>query len=153
MTPLATRLVEARPNDEAPDPGVESIGIPKPRQVSPGLDESILDGVLGQIGIPQDQPGDGIEARERRGGEIREGLAIAALGSFHQLALHVRPIVARSGSPRYPQGGTTDAIRSSFVWSCGRSRGATGREFRSSSGREALDVPERRRSTSEEGAR
>ena len=89
MTPLATGLVEAGPHDKTPDPGVESVGIPKRRQVPPRSDEAVLDGVLGEVGIPQDQPGDAVEARKRRGREVGEGLAIATLRPDHQLALHV----------------------------------------------------------------
>ena len=60
-TTLASDLIEAGPNDETPDPGVEPVGIPKRRQVPPGSDEAVLDGVLRQVGIPQDQPRDGVE--------------------------------------------------------------------------------------------
>src|SRR4051812_48771444 len=82
-------LVEAGVHEEATQPRVEPIGIAKSRQIPPGPNEAILDGVLRPIGIAEDQPRGGVQSTDRGARQDREGVMIAPLRPLHAIALHV----------------------------------------------------------------
>ena len=66
-------------------------GIPQRGQITPGPQERVLDGVLGLIGIPEDERGGAVEARDRRGCQHGEGVMIAPPRSLHEVTLHDVP--------------------------------------------------------------
>src|SRR5215210_1072936 len=72
-----TRDVDTCVDDQLTQPGVELVGIAERRQVPPGPDETVLDCVTGELGIPKDQPGGRVQPCERRAGERGEGVMIA----------------------------------------------------------------------------
>jgi len=61
-TPFAGCLHDADVYDQAPKPGVESVRIAEPSQVSPGDHQRVLQGVLGSIDIAEDPLRDREEA-------------------------------------------------------------------------------------------
>ena len=80
--------------DEAAEPGLEAIRIAKRRQVPPGPDESLLDRVSRELGVPEDQAGGRVQPRDERAGEHGEGVMIASLRSLDELSLvHGSPFV------------------------------------------------------------
>jgi predicted DNA-binding protein len=82
------------------DPRVESIRIAQPRQVSPGSDERVLDGVPGEILVAKDQASDRLEPTDRPVEKHGEGVMIAPPGSLDEFLLaHRHP---RAASPWTP---------------------------------------------------
>jgi hypothetical protein len=86
---VSAGLPVARPDEEAMQPGIELVRVSEAADVAPRLHERVLDGVVGTIRVPEDQPGGRIEAEADAGGERREGLSIASLGPGHELRLHL----------------------------------------------------------------
>src|SRR3954447_12804898 len=89
--PKAARFVGAGPIEEPVEPGVEARRVPEGWQVSPGPDERLLDGVLGLIGVAEDEPGGSVQPEDRGSCKRGEGVMIASPRSFHELLLHVAP--------------------------------------------------------------
>ena len=77
--------------EQAVEPGVETVGAAQRGQVTPGPDERLLDGVLGLVGIAQDEPGGGIQPEERGACQRGEGVMIAPSRSLHEFQLHLAP--------------------------------------------------------------
>ncbi len=67
------------------EPLVETLGIPKRGQVTPGTDERVLHGVLGLVGVPQDEPGGGIQSGDRGACQRGKGVMLASPRSLHEL--------------------------------------------------------------------
>ena len=94
--PAPPQLVVAGMHQEAVEPGVEPVGIAKGPEIPPGLGERLLDGVLGLVGIAQDQPGGAIEPADRGEGERVEGVEIAPTCPLHEFPLrHALPRLSR----------------------------------------------------------
>ena len=72
-------------------PGIEAVRVPKRGQIAPGPDERVLHGVGGLVGVPEDEPGGGVEARDRGACQRGEGVMIAPPCSLHEVSLHVAP--------------------------------------------------------------
>ena len=62
-------------------PGVEPVRIAQGSEVTPGLGERFLNGVLGLVGIAQDQPGSAVEPANGSEGERVEGVQVAPVPS------------------------------------------------------------------------
>ena len=77
MAPEPARLIDTGAIQQAVQPGVEAIGAAQRGQVTPGSDERLLDGVLGLVGIAQDEPGGGIQPEDRGACQRGEGVMIA----------------------------------------------------------------------------
>src|SRR3954471_22043865 len=73
-------------------PGVELVGIAESPDAAPGLDECVLDGILGARCIPEDQSSDGIEVRDATRRELRERVEIAVPGELHEVSHRAIPI-------------------------------------------------------------
>jgi succinyl-CoA synthetase beta subunit len=91
MAPKAARLIDAGADEQAVEPCVEAIGAAQRWQIPPGSDERLLDGVLGLLGIAQDEPGGRIQPEDRGSCKLGEGVMIASSCSFHEFLLHVAP--------------------------------------------------------------
>ena len=91
MAPEPARLIDAGAVEQPVEPGVEAIGVAQCGQVTPGADERLLDGVLGLVGIAQDEPGGGVQPEDRGAGERGEGVMIASSCSLHEFLLHHAP--------------------------------------------------------------
>ena len=85
---LVPTLIGAGVDEEPTEPRLEPIRIAQSGQLSPCMDERLLDGVLGSLPVAQDEAGDGKEAVAGGHREGLEGLVIAALRRFHDIALH-----------------------------------------------------------------
>jgi hypothetical protein len=57
----ATCLAIALADEQPMDPGFETVGITERPQVAPGDEQLLLGGVLGPVGVSQDEPSDGVE--------------------------------------------------------------------------------------------
>src|SRR4051794_3992698 len=91
MAPEPARLIDSGAVEQPVEPGVKAVGAAQCRQVFPGSDERLLDGVLRLVGIAQDEPGGGIQPEERGACQRREGVMIAPLRSLHEFLLHLAP--------------------------------------------------------------
>ena len=83
-------LIAAGVEEQPVQPGLEAIGVAQGGQVPPAADERLLDGVLGAIGVPQDESRGGVHAADRGACQHGEGVMIALLRSLHEVSLHVR---------------------------------------------------------------
>src|SRR5690242_4887658 len=64
VAPQTARLIDAGPVEQAMQPCVKARWAAKGWQVTPGPDERLLDGVLGLIGVAEDEPGGGVQAED-----------------------------------------------------------------------------------------
>ena len=55
---LGARLLVAGADEELREPGIEPLRFTEPRELTPGLDHRLLNGVLGRIRVPEDLAGD-----------------------------------------------------------------------------------------------
>lgn len=88
-TTLAGRVIDAFTDDDASEPGVETVRIAEPAQVSPGDHQRILQGILGPIDVAKDplcEREQGVDARMHQVDECRP---IASLRRTDQVAIHV----------------------------------------------------------------
>ena len=83
--------------EEPVEPGVEAVGVAQGGQVPPASDERLLDGVLGAVGVPEDESGGGVEPADRGACKHGEGVMIALPRSLHEVPLHVRPRLRAAG--------------------------------------------------------
>jgi hypothetical protein len=65
VPPEPARLIDTGAVEQPVEPGVETIGAAQCGQVTPGADERLLDGVLGLVGIAQDEPGGSVQPEDR----------------------------------------------------------------------------------------
>ena len=91
MPPEPARLIDAGADEQPVEPGVEAIGAAQCGQVTPGSDERLLDGVLGLVGIAQDEPGGSVQPEDRGACQRGEGVMIAPSRSLHEFLLHHAP--------------------------------------------------------------
>ena len=75
--PPPADLVLGRVHEDPVHPGIEPIHLAELRELPPASDERLLDGVLGEVGVAQDQPGDRVEVVDLARGELPECLAVA----------------------------------------------------------------------------
>ncbi len=73
------------------EPDVEALGLAKPRKVTPGNEEGLLDCVLRPIQVPDDPVCDGIAAIAVEVDERREGDVVAIARLLDQPRSHGRP--------------------------------------------------------------
>ena len=88
MASSSSRLIDAGVDEQAMQPGIESVGIPKGGQITPGPDERVLHGVLGLFDIPEHEPGGAIQTGDRGACQLGEGVMIALPRSLHEVSLH-----------------------------------------------------------------
>jgi hypothetical protein len=111
VEPMPSRtpcLVQTRPDEEAVDPAVERVGVPKRGQITPGPDERVLHRVLRLVRIPKDQSRGGIQTMDRGACQRRKGVMIAPLRSLHEFSLHVALGVARPQTVELTWNGARD---------------------------------------------
>jgi hypothetical protein len=82
-----TQDIDAGVDDKLAEPGVESLGIAKPAQVTPCVEKSILDRVMSKVGVSEDQSGRGVQPGDGRSGEHGEGVMIAPLRLLDEVPL------------------------------------------------------------------
>ena len=123
VAPEPARLIDAGTNEQAVEPGVEPVDAPEGGQVAPGPDERLLDGVLGLVGITEDQAGGGIEPEDRGSCQRGKGVMIAPPAPDPRDPAACRPSAATRPSGRVRGVWRGDlAIRS--IWaSAGRGSG------------------------------
>ena len=78
-------------DEQAVEPGVETVGAAQPRKVAPSTDERLLDGILGLVGVAKDEPGGGVQSEDRGACQRGEGVMIAPSRSLHEFLLHHAP--------------------------------------------------------------
>ena len=98
--PLApTGLVVAGTHEQLLEPGSEAFRLAQVAQVAPCADEGLLDGILGELGIPEHRPGRAVEAVDLRADEQLEGAGVALAGSVDELLLgHPAASIRRHGA-------------------------------------------------------
>ena len=93
--PAVARGRRAGIDHQPVQPGIEPLDVAQRRQVPPGVQHRFLDGVLGEIGIAQDQAGDRVQSIDAAGGERGEGLSVPTPCPCHQLCLHASQLPRR----------------------------------------------------------
>ena len=88
MPPEPARLIDTGADKQPMEPGIKSVGAAQCGQVTPGSDERLLDGVLGLVGVAQNESGGGIQPEERGACQRGEGVMIAPSRSLHEFLLH-----------------------------------------------------------------
>jgi hypothetical protein len=95
---LAFRLGETGANNEAVEPGVESVRIAEPRQVTPSDHQRILQGVLGPIDVTEDPLGEGVQTVATDSDQVGIGLPVTLPCRLDEISIHrIRSSVAPSG--------------------------------------------------------
>lgn len=69
------------------EPGVEPIGLAKPGEVAPRPDETILDRVACELGVPEDEPRCAVQPHDSSAGKLGEGVMIAIPRSLDEPSL------------------------------------------------------------------
>ena len=107
-------------DDQAIEPGLESVRITESRQVAPRSEERPLRGVLCPMDVTQDPVGEGVTAIDVRGGERGEGVFVTSTRPLYEIGLHLGPI------PGWPSDRLTEygAAASGNVQCAPRARGA-----------------------------
>ena len=100
------------------EPGVEAIGAAQCGQVTPGPDERLLDGVLGLVGIAQDEPGGSVQPEERGACQRGEGVMIAPSALAPRVPAASRPSAA--AAPTWPRSMSMARRPPRFVPKCVR---------------------------------
>ena len=77
-------------------PGLELVRVAKPGQRPPGLDEGVLDRVLGGVLVAQDHPRDRGEPADRARDELGEGVSIASRARTRARALLTTAVCPRA---------------------------------------------------------
>ena len=87
VSPMTFRYPIARSHQQAVEPRVEPVRIAQASKVLPGSQESLLHGVLGSIGVAEDQPGRAEHATRAARRERRERIEVALARSYDQIPL------------------------------------------------------------------
>ena len=95
LAPAALELVVHVVDEEPAEPLVEAVGIAQAGQVAPAGDERLLDGVLGTIGVAQDEARHGEEPVDDARHDHVERLPVALGCSLHERSLHRDPFLRR----------------------------------------------------------
>ena len=85
---LAFGFDETRPDDEPMEPRVEPVRIAKTRQVAPGDDERLLQGVFGAVDIAEDPVGQRVEPVAARPDQVGVRLPVTAPCRLDEIAIH-----------------------------------------------------------------
>lgn len=87
---LARRRRDADVGEQTMDPGVEPVRIAGARKVTPGDHQRILEGILGQIDVPEDPMRDRKETVAAMADQVDECRLVAPLRRFDEVAIHRR---------------------------------------------------------------
>ena len=74
---IPPELLVAGIDHEAMEPDLEALRVAESRELTPGEEERLLDGVLGPLAIAQDPIGDGVAAVTVEVDQVREGAFVA----------------------------------------------------------------------------
>ena len=91
MAPFAARFGVAGMHEEPIDPGLEPIGVPQLRQVSPRLQQRLLGGILGECRVAQDPARHRVQGVADASDQLVERLFVAVHRPLDELALHASP--------------------------------------------------------------
>ena len=80
-------------------PGVEPVGVAKPRHVPPGGYQGVLDRISRELAIPEDESCRSVQPRDGRANKHREGVMIAPLRKLDETPLVHRGL--SSCAPRW----------------------------------------------------
>jgi hypothetical protein len=75
-------------DDKPVQPGIEPLDVAQRRQVAPGSDQRFLGGVLGEIGVAQDEASGGIQSIDGAAGQHGKGLPVSASCPLDEFRLH-----------------------------------------------------------------
>ena len=86
----SARLLVADANEDPPEPRLESLRIAEARQLTPGRDERLLDGILGAVEVAQDALGHGEQPVGIGARQEAEGLSVSVPRRLDQLSIQRR---------------------------------------------------------------
>ncbi len=90
------RFVVAGVDEDAMDPRLEPVRVPKMREPAPGKDEGVLQRVLGEARVAQDPEGDRVENVADLVHQDGERLSVAPTGLLDEVSIHP----STSGGPQ-----------------------------------------------------
>ena len=93
--PRRSRRLVADADEDASEPGLESIGVAQAGQLPPGDDERLLHSVVGQVELAEDPSRDAEQPVTMRANEDGEGVSITTLGLLDEVAIHPAHHAAR----------------------------------------------------------
>ena len=106
--PVPTCLLVAGVDEEAVEPGLEALGVAQPRELAPGKEERLLDGVLCPLNVPEDPVRDRVAAVAFQVDELGEGALVASRARSTNLSrmgsLPRRPVQGASPPKMVPCG-------------------------------------------------
>ena len=100
VAPAPPVLIRGRAQEDPIQPRVEALDVAQLRKLPPAANKRLLDGILGQVLVAEDQPGNRVEAVDLAGGELPEGFSISPLRSLDKVSPHVRPPSSRRSFDR-----------------------------------------------------
>jgi hypothetical protein len=74
-------------NEDSEGPPFEVVGVTQVRELPPDRQQGVLQGVLGQTGIPDDPPGDAQQGVTDLVHQIRERFPVTGAGSLHHISI------------------------------------------------------------------
>ncbi len=87
--------VEAGVDDQAVEPGIESLRVAQARKVTPGSDVCLLDRVARELRVPEDEAGDRFQPRDGRAEQHGKGVMIAPACPLDEFPLVHSHLVTR----------------------------------------------------------
>ena len=100
---MAPMLLVTGIHEEPVEPRRETLRIAELRELAPGEEECLLDGVLGAFDIAKDPVRDGVAPIAVEVDELREGDVVASLCSLDQPRSHGRLSLRRHTGGRFAQ--------------------------------------------------
>jgi len=97
-------------DEQAVDPGVESVRIAKSRQFTPGDHQRLLYGIFGSTNVPEDPVGNRKESIRRRAGKDGKRLPVPSLCQLDKVAIHHAPSLIA------PKAERVQCCLSRFAW-------------------------------------
>ena len=96
------RFVVAGMDEDAVEPGVETVRLTQMREPAPGDDQGVLQSILGQARVAQDPVGHGVERIADLVHQDRERFAVAALGLLDEVSIHLDLRCPGPAGPDHP---------------------------------------------------
>lgn len=99
--PAARRagLIAADIHEDSSQPGLHPLRVAQPPDVSPGVHERLLHGVLRSELVAQDEAGDRGEPAGDRGSELRKGSVVAAPSSLREVLQYLAAVCLSPATP------------------------------------------------------
>ena len=116
--PVPAELLVTGVHEESMEPDLETLRVTQPRELAPGEEECLLDGVLGPLGVPKDSVRDRVAPVSVQVDQLGEGDLVARSRQFDQPhSQGLNPSAApRQGASVTKDDGGRRKVQTSFVF-------------------------------------